>query len=119
MKIGNIVSAMPALRKVAAADMRPRTLYKVSKLMDSLDHVLMFYNERQANLVKSMGHEIDTGWRVDDDKIDEYRKKMQEVIDVDVADEIEPVKIPVDENVKLSYQDLCLLRGLIELEAEE
>ena len=66
-----------------------------------------------------MGHEIDTGWRVDDDKIDEYRKKMQEVIDVEVADEIEPVKIPVDENVKLSYQDLCLLRGLIELEAEE
>ena len=46
MKIGNIVSAMPALRKVAAADMRPRTLYKVSKLMDSLDHVLTFYNVR-------------------------------------------------------------------------
>ena len=44
---------------------------------------------------------------------------MQEVIDVEVADEIEPVKIPVDENVKLSYQDLCLLRGLNELEAEE
>ena len=52
MKIGNIVSAMPALRKVAAADMRPRTLYKVSKLMDSLDHVLTCYNERQAHLVK-------------------------------------------------------------------
>lgn len=119
MKIGNIVSAMPALRKVAAADMRPRTLYKVSKLMDSLDHVLTFYNERQAYLVKSMGHETGTGWRVDDDKIDEYRKKMQEVIDVEIADKIEPVKIPVDENVKLSYQDLCLLRGLIELEAEE
>ena len=86
---------------------------------NALQGVLTFYNERQAHLVKSMGHEIDTGWRVDDDKIDEYRKKMQEVIDVEVADEIEPVKIPVDENVKLSYQDLCLLRGLIELEAEE
>lgn len=119
MKIGNIVSAMPALRKVAAADMRPRTLYKVSKIMDSLDHALTFYNERQAYLVKSMGHETGTGWRVDDDKVEEYRKKMQEVIDVEIADEIEPVKIPVDENVKLSYQDLCLLRGLIELEAEE
>lgn len=119
MKIGNIVSAMPALQKVAAADMRPRTLYKVSKLMDSLDHALTFYNERQAYLVKSMGHETGTGWRVDDDKVEEYRKKMQEVIDVEIADEIEPVKIPVDENVKLSYQDLCLLRGLIELEAEE
>lgn len=119
MKIGNIVSAMPALRKVAAADMRPRTLYKVSKLMDSLDHALTFYNERQAYLVKSMGHETGTGWRVDDDKVEEYRKKIQEVIDVEIADEIEPVKIPVDENVKLSYQDLCLLRGLIELEAEE
>ena len=119
MKIGNIVSAVPALRKVAAADMRPKTLYKVSKLMDSLDHVLTFYNERQSYFVKSMGHETDTGWRVDDGKVDEYRKKMQEVIDVEVADEIEPVKIPVDENVKLSYQDLCLLRGLIELEAEE
>lgn len=119
MKIGNIVSAMPALRKVAAADMRPRTLYKVSKLMDSLDHALTFYNERQAYLVKSMGHETGTGWRVNDDKVEEYRKKMQEVIDVEIADEIESVKIPIDENVKLSYQDLCLLRGLIELEAEE
>lgn len=118
MTIGNIVSAMPALKKVSAADMRPKTLYRVSRLLDQLDHILVFYNERRAKLIKQLGHTTEDGWRVDDENVDAYQKEMAEVLGVEVVDEIVPVRLPMDENIRLSYQDLCLMRGLIELETE-
>jgi hypothetical protein len=45
---------------------------------------------------------------------------MQELLGIDLDMEgIKPVKIPAYEDVRISYADLRLLEGLIEIEFEE
>ena len=44
---------------------------------------------------------------------------MRELLDLDIEDEIKAVRIPAEEDMRLSYADLCALEGLIEVEFDE
>ena len=115
MKLGTIVTAVPALQKVSGADLSPKTLYKVSKLLSKCDKELDFFNSRKNALVKQYGHQVGNTdeYRVDDENRAVFISKMNEILDIDVEGEISPVVIPQDENIKLSYDDLRLLDDLI------
>ena len=118
MKLGTIVTAVPALQKISAADLTPKTLYKTSKLLSKCEKELDFFNKSKNALIMQYGHKIDDTdeYRVDDENKAVFVEKLNEILDIDVEGEFVPVVIPQSENIKLSYDDLRLLDGLITIE---
>ena len=54
------------------------------------------------------------------DLLEELEKEMRELLDLDIdMDEIKAVRIPAEEDMRLSYADLCALEGLVEVEFDE
>ena len=55
MKMGKIIEAVPALRKVSDLPLSLKTLYKVKNLMLKLEHEINFYNEERMKIIESLG----------------------------------------------------------------
>ena len=120
MKMGKLVEALPALQKLAAAELTPKTLYWVSKLMSKIDKELAFFNEQRDKALAELGTEIETGkWKIDPDKRSVFEERMTELANIDVEETFKVVKLPMTENVSLSYNDLRSLEGLVELDFVE
>ncbi len=121
MKLGRIVNAVPALQKVASTDLSLSVLYRVGRLMDSLEKQLDFYNEQRDTALAKYGTETETEpgrWLIASENLPAYEARMAELLDVEV-DDVSPVRIPVCENLRLSYNDLSALQGFVELEGAE
>ena len=114
MKMGKLVEALPALQKLAAAELTPKTLYWVSKLMSKIDKELAFFNEQRDKALAELGTEIETGkWKIDPDKRSVFEERMTELANIEIDETLKVVKLPMTENVSLSYNDLRSLEGLV------
>ena len=120
MKLGDIVSALPALQKLAAADFSLNVLYRVNRLINTLEKQLEFYNEQRNAALTRYGTEVEPGqWTVVPENREAYDARMTELLDVEIEGIGAPVRVPVSENLRLSYNDLNALSGLVELEGAE
>lgn len=120
MKLGTVVAAVPALKKLAVCELTPKTLYKVSKLLSKLDKETEFFNNGRNKLIQELGREVKNGeWEVKKENKEAFFGKINELLDIDIDEAIEPVTLPNSENFRLSYNDLCLLKGFVELEEPE
>lgn len=116
MKLGNVVTSLPALQKLAAETLTPKTLYRVSKLLSKLDGEVSFFNEERAKIFKELGKERENDqWEISAENREEYEKKMNDLLNVDIETDFKAVQIPVSENMKMSYNDLRMLDGFVEL----
>lgn len=116
MKLGTIVNALPALKKIAGENLTIKTLYKVSMLMKTIDKELEFYNTERNKIIEELCKK-DEGTRfiIPKENRDEVDKRIKELSDIDIDPAIEPIKISTAEKICLSYNDLCALDGIIEL----
>lgn len=120
MKMGKIVEALPALQKLAGADLTPKTLYWVSKLMSKLDKELAFFNEQQAKILQELGTELEGGkWKIPPENRPAFEERMTELANIEIEGDFKVVKLPMTENVSLSYNDMKMLEGLVELDFAE
>lgn len=120
MKLGKIAAAAGALQKLAGEALTPRTLYRVSRLVSRAEKELEFYNTARDKIVKTYGEHVkDAEYRIPGEKRAEFEVKMRELDEIEIEGEIQTVRIPLDENIRLSCNDLRLLEGLVELEDEE
>lgn len=120
MKLGKIVEALPALQKLAGASLTPKTLYWVSKLMSKLDKELAFFNEQQAKILQELGTEVEDGkWKIPPENRPAFEERMTELANVEIEGDFKVVKLPMTENVSLSYNDMKMLEGLVELDFAE
>lgn len=118
MKIMQVVDALPSLQKLAAQDISIKKLYKISKLLGNLENEIAFYNE-QRNKIMSKYCDI-VGNQYAPRKEDEAKLnvEMRELLDTEIEYEVKEVAIGIDEDVKLSYNDLMALRGFVRIEEE-
>lgn len=120
MTLGKLVDALPALQKLAAADLTPRTLYRVSKLLSQIDKELAFFNGQRDKILADLGREIEPEkWQIDPPNRDAFAARMADLARVEIDDPPRLVTIPLSERLNLSYNDLMSLQGLIELDGEE
>jgi len=116
MKLGNVVTSLPALQKLAAETLTPKTLYRVSKLLSKLDGEVSFFNDERAKIFKELGKERENDqWEIAAENREEYEKKMNDLLNVDIETDFKVVQIPVSETMKMSYNDLRMLDGFVEL----
>lgn len=120
MKMGKLVEALPALQKLAAAELTPKTLYWVNKLMSKIDKELAFFNEQRDKALAELGTEIEPNkWKIAPENRSAFEERMMELANIDIEESFKVVKLPMSENVSLSYNDLKSLEGLVELDFVE
>lgn len=116
MKLGSVVTSLPALQKLAGETLTPKTLYWVSKLLSKLDTEISFFNEERTKIVTELGEEVENDkWKIPQENRAEFERRMDDLLNVEIDTDFKVVQIPVTENVKLSYNDIRMLDGFVEL----
>lgn len=120
MKMVNIVNAQPALEKIASVDLPLKLLYSLTKLMEKLEREMRFFNDERDKLIIKYGEQEEDGtFRIPGDKVAEFQLHASELADIDVEWDIAPIVLPLIDDLKLSYHELKMLEGFIELRGDE
>ena len=120
MRIGQIVNALPALQKLGNENLTLKTLYWVNKLLSALDKELSFYNAQQRKILNELGTEVQPGkWEIPPEIREQYLARMTELANIEIEGDFKVVKLPMTENISLSYNDMKMLEGLVELDFVE
>ena len=116
MKIIQVVNALPSLQKLAGQDLSIKKLYKISKLLGSLENEIAFYNAQRSRILSQYCDIVDNQYVPR--KEDEMRlnAELNELLDTDIECEIKEVVLGIDENIKLSYNDLIALNCFVRIE---
>lgn len=121
MKIRKLVEATPALREIANQRLPMKTLYRVTRLIREIQPHLDFYDEQYQKLIMEYCTEDEGGFLLPVGSKTDFENALNELFDLDVEVNIEPVSIPENEaeNLRLSYNDICALEGFIEITFKE
>ena len=118
MKIIQIVEARPSLQKLATQDLSIKTLYKISKLLGKLDEELAFYDEHRIKILEKYCDIVGNQYVPRQEDTAKLNFEINELLDTDIEYEVKEVTIGIDEDVKLSYNDVVVLRGFVRIEGE-
>lgn len=120
MTMGQIVTALPALQKLADEKLTLKTLYKVSNLLSKADREISFYNSERYKIVESLGNNLqDDKWQIPEENRAEFESRMSELLNLEVDAELTPVTVPTSEDLHMSYNDIKALEGFVILELVE
>ena len=120
MIMKTLVDALPSIRKIAGQDLHAKTLYRVSLLLDRFDRELKAYDETREKLIEKYCDRKDGKVVPKPDRTAEFEREMRELLNMDVdMNGVQPVEIPAEEDVRISYTDLCLLGEFIKIKFEE
>lgn len=119
MKIGQIVEALPSLQKLAGQELTIKKLYKISKLMGKLNEELAFYNEQRGKILAKYCNVVGNQYVPREEDMEKLNAEMGELLGTEIEYEVQEVVLDLDENIKLSYNDLVALEGFVRIEGEE
>ena len=116
MTMKTLVDASPVLRRISVQELSLRTLYRVGLLFDKLEYNLKFYDSQRAEILRECCDEAEGRFVPRPGKEAEAERRFRELLDfeVDIGD-IEPVVIPADEPLRLSYNDLQAVREFVRI----
>lgn len=120
MNMKTLVDALPSIRKIAGQELSMKTLYRVKRLLDKLEAHLRIYDEQRTKIMERCCVVEDGRYVPKPDMAETLESDMRELLDVEVdMDGIQAIRLPAEEDMRLSYADLCALAGLVEIEFEE
>ena len=120
MNMKTLVDALPSIRKIAGQDLHAKTLYRVKRLLDKLEAHLRFYDEKRTEIMERCCTVENGKYVPKPDMAETLEADMRELLDVEIEmDGIQAIRLPAEEDMRLSYADLCALDGLVEIEFEE
>lgn len=89
-----LIDAVPALNKLISSDMPLKTAYRVTLMMDKLEPELKFFNQKRSEIPQ--GEDAVT--------------YMEALLELTLETEVEPLEIPLSDNLTLSPMDVRNLR---------
>jgi hypothetical protein len=118
MELRKLIDALPALREIAGQRLPMRTLYKVTRTMQAIQPQLDFYDTQYRMLVKDYCVEQNGEYVLDESRVAEFTERLNELQNLDVDLNIKPMRLIEGETeyLKLSYNDICSLEGIIEID---
>lgn len=119
MKIIQVVNALPSLQKLAGQELSAKKLYKISKLFGNLESEIAFYNEQRSKILAQYCDIVGNQYVPRAECGEKLNAELNELLDIDIECEIKEVVLSEDDDVKLSYNDLVALQGLVRIEGEE
>lgn len=118
MKLGEIIGALPALQKLAAEKLTAKALYRVSKTLSRLDKEIGFFNTERCKIVEELGEKVkdkEGAYEIPAANREEFNKRIKELSDIEIDPPIAIIKLTTSEDICLSYNDLRMLEGIVEL----
>lgn len=116
MIMRTLVDASPVLRRISMQELSLRTLYRVGLLFDKLEYNLKFYDSQRAEIMRECCTAEDGKFVPRPGREAEVERRICELLEFEVdIGEIEPVVIPADEPIRLSYHDLNLVRDFVQI----
>lgn len=107
MKIYEIISAKETLEALSQNKNLPtRTAYKLYVMIDKVQTSIQFYNDKRMEVFKEFGVENGDQIEIPPEKIPEASKRMDEVMNLDVQEEIEKVDISLDIDLGISPAEI-------------
>lgn len=119
MKIVQVVNALPALQKLAGQDLSIKKLYKISKLMGNLEKEIAFYDAQKRKILEKYCDIVNDRYVPRVNTEEQLNMEFNELLNTDIECDINEVAIGIEEDVKLSYNDLVLLEGFARIEEVE
>lgn len=119
MKITHVVNALPSLQKLAKCELSLPKLYKISKLLGDLEGEIAFYSKQRNKILSKYCDVVGNQYvpRTEDEAT--LNAEMAELLNMNIDKKIEEVALSIEENVKLSYNDLITLEGFVRIEGGE
>ena len=115
MKFKQIVEALPSLQKLAKQDLSIKKLYKISKLLGSLEQEIAFYNTQRNKIFAQHCDIVGNQYVTRPGEEEVLNAEIGELLDTDVECDVHEVTLGIEEDVKLSYNDLVALSGIVSL----
>lgn len=117
MKLKKLAEAYRPLVKIAAQDMTINNLYRLAKILDGIEADIRFYFRERDEAVNEHCEQTEEGFVAREGEGEILAAKLKELgeLDVDVTGLHLPVVIQTTEAVKMSYNDLKALEGIIEI----
>ena len=119
MKFRQIIDALPTLQKLAGQELSIKKLYKTSKLMGNLEQEIAFYDAQRSKILSQYCDIVGNQYVPREADMEKLNIEIGELLDTEIECEIKEVELDVNEDVKLSYNDLVALRGFVRIVGEE
>ena len=116
MKIIQVVNALPALKKLAVCELDLKTLYKINKLFGNLESEIAFYNEQRNKILTKYCDIVGNQYVPRKEDEEKLHEELNELLNVEIESDVSEVSLMVTEDIKLSYNDLMVLKGFVSLE---
>lgn len=109
-----IISAIPALSKVAAGDLSLRLAYKLKKNMNELQKEADFFSEQRMKIFEKYGTADDNGnYSFATENEAKAISELDALLDMEVTPDVDMIEIPITENLCISVNDITLLMPFI------
>jgi hypothetical protein len=116
LKLQQIITAAPALRKLGEAELSLKTAHQFQKLQLLLDAELLFYADREKLILDKYGTPTDESGRytfADNDAREQALLELDELLELEVLLDFDTLDISLDEDIRLSANDLSTLEPII------
>ena len=119
MKIRQVVDALPSLQKLAGQELSIRKLYQISKLLGNLESEVAFYNNQRGKILSQHCDIKGDKYVPRNEEMAQINAEMDELLNTEIECDIKEVVLDLNENIKLSYNDLVQLKGFVRIEGED
>ena len=114
-----IVLAIPALSKLAAEDISLRLAYRLKKNIAELQREADFFGEQRIKILEKHGTADESGnYTFEGDNEQKAIAELDELLDLEVEPVIDPIDIPITEDLKISVNDMGMVEAFINFTEE-
>ena len=110
MQLKEIVSAVPALSKLASANLRLKTAYTLKQMADILQKEVDFFEQERKKILEKYGKvQEDGSVLIPVEQRTKAEEEYSRLLSMEVQPEFSRLRISISEDARLSVNDLSLL----------
>lgn len=109
MTYRNFIAAVPAFQKLVMQELPLPVAYKLSKMVKAVNEEARFFGQRHSVIMK----------RHEDPHSPKIEEEVEELLNLEIEWDKKPIRVEIDEKLKLSCADVDSLEGFIEFVDKE
>ena len=114
-----IVLAIPALSKLSGEDLSLRLAYRLRKNIAELQREADFFSEQRIKILDKHGTADENGnYTFEGDNEQKAITELEDLLNMEVELVIDPIDIPITEDLKISVNDMGMIEAFINFTEE-
>lgn len=114
-----IVLAIPALSKLSGEDLSLRLAYRLRKNIAELQREADFFSEQRIKILDKHGTADENGnYTFEGDNEQKAITELEDLLNMEVEPVIDPIDIPITEDLKISVNDMGMIEAFINFTEE-